>query len=763
MKTMNKIIFWTMAAFAFLFASCAGEEEVTTPANPLKNKPINVDVLVSDIKTRAGYDTDNLPTQFYLTIDQGGEGYDYTNVVMKHEDGKWVAYASDAANANKIDMLWAGSQSPITVTAATFPLSGASTSYTLSALTDQSTAEDIKASDHLYYYSNAVTPSSDGTISIPFDHVMSKLEVKVTLRNQYGGSGSNPITSAIVFGSATSATYTITEGLKWNELSAASDITPCLSADNSTNRIATYEAILIPQEIAASTFGVKVTIDGKSYTWKSANLIQLQGGMKYTLDLTLGKNELTLNTLSVGDWKDETVTGLNAELVIPYVTFTAENSQTCRFFISKDFASELGDNGYFEYSVGDGEWVQFKSTVDSIPFGGTLGSLRLRGKSSKGTAISGSRYSKIEFKTENSLVDCTGDIRTLIDYENYADVSTANAKFCSLFYLNTQLRTAPSLPATTLASYCYRQMFSGCSSLTQAPALPATTLANNCYLQMFSGCSSLTQAPALAATTLADNCYQEMFSGCTSLTQAPVLPATILAEYCYFGMFSGCSSLTQAPALPATTLADHCYLQMFSGCTQLTQAPELPATTLAESCYYEMFRGCSALTQAPVLPATTLARSCYEGMFGGCTQLTQAPSLPAKTLKDNCYSGMFSGCTQLTQAPELPATTLAGSCYYEMFRGCSSLTEAPSLPAKTLADYCYSQMFSDCTALSIVAMLATNIEAYMCLTDWLTNAGTNVSSTLILDNQKVHDAMLKEEYKNYNYLPVSWNVTILNY
>ena len=383
---MNKIIFWTMAAFAFLFASCAGEEEVTTPANPLKNKPINVDVLVSDIKTRAGYDTDNLPTQFYLTIDQDGTEHDYTNVVMKYEKGKWVAYESDAADANKVDMHWAGSEGNITVKAATFSLDGAST--TLSAQTEQSTAEAIKSSDHLYYYSNAVTPSSDGTISIPLDHVMSKLEVKVTLRNQYGGSDSNPITSAIVFGSATNATYTITEALKWKELSAASDITSCLSAYNSTNRIATYEAILIPQEIEANTFGVKVTIGDKSYTWKSANLIQLEGGKKYTLDLTLGKNELTLNKLSVGIWNEETVTGLNAELVIPYVTFTAENSQTCCFFISNNFA--LGENEYFEYSVGDGEWKRFKATVENIAFGGTLGSLRLRGKSSKGTAISGS-------------------------------------------------------------------------------------------------------------------------------------------------------------------------------------------------------------------------------------------------------------------------------------------------------------------------------------------------------------------------------------
>ena len=34
-------------------------------------------------------------------------------------------------------------------------------------------------------------------------------------------------------------------------------------------------------------------------------------------------------------------------------------------------------------------------------------------------------------------------------------------------------------------------MFSGCESLTTAPALPATTLANYCYRNMLTGCSIL--------------------------------------------------------------------------------------------------------------------------------------------------------------------------------------------------------------------------------------------------------------------------------
>ena len=178
------------------------------------------------------------------------------------------------------------------------------------------------------------------------------------------------------------------------------------------------------------------------------------------------------------------------------------------------------------------------------------------------------------------------------------------------------------LEQTTLATYCYISMFSGCTGLTVAPELPATTLAINCYRYMFSGCTGLTSAPELPATTLAPACYRHMFEGCTGLTSAPELPATTLAVGCYQYMFSGCTGLTVAPELPATTLSNGCYNYMFSGCTGLTSAPELPATTLAPACYRHMFEGCTGLTSAPELPATTLASNCYQYIFSGCTNLS---------------------------------------------------------------------------------------------------------------------------------------------
>ena len=156
-------------------------------------------------------------------------------------------------------------------------------------------------------------------------------------------------------------------------------------------------------------------------------------------------------------------------------------------------------------------------------------------------------------------------------------------------------------------NYAFYFLFSGATKVVSAEnlILPATTLASNCYYQMFQGCTSLTTAPELPATTLAEYCYQRMFNGCTSLTSAPELPATTLANYCYYNMFKGCTSLTSAPQLPATTLAESCYSYMFTNCTSLTSAPELPATTLVTNCYYSMFYGCTSLNYIKAMFTTT--------------------------------------------------------------------------------------------------------------------------------------------------------------
>ena len=285
---MRKIFNFAMVAVTAIFAGCANDEDALLPNDSLKDTPINVDVLVSGINTRAGYGNTSLPTMFYLSIDQDGTNYDYTNVVMKYKEGKWVAYVSDATDAATKQLLWEGSKDNVTVTAATFLLPEASTSCSLNVQTDQSTAEAVKASDHLYYYSNAVTPSTGG-ISLGLNHIMSKISVKLTLGTEYEASATNPITSVTAFGASTGATYSPGATTPWSAGSNVSKITLIPSVEyNKAERTVTYEAILVPQTIAANTFGIEIRIGEKTYEWTSANAFTLTGGTNHTLEMTVG-------------------------------------------------------------------------------------------------------------------------------------------------------------------------------------------------------------------------------------------------------------------------------------------------------------------------------------------------------------------------------------------------------------------------------------------------------------------------------------------
>ncbi|MBR5337216.1 MAG: hypothetical protein IK152_04470 [Lachnospiraceae bacterium] len=346
-----------------------------------------------------------------------------------------------------------------------------------------------------------------------------------------------------------------------------------------------------------------------------------------------------------------------------YLTFTGTSD-----FSIKTKSSFKSWNGKLEYKTDKTNWTEWDGTT-AINSANKV--LYLRGKNTK---ITGNEAHAWIITISSGTVSCSGDIRTLLNYDDVESAVMDAGCFWGLFADCTSLTTAPDLPAKKLANQCYIYMFKGCTSLIKAPDLPATELAGQCYEGMFNGCTGLTTAPELLpATKLEGNCYKQMFDECTSLKNAPALPAATLAPECYLGMFRGCSSLTTAPSLPATTLADECYNCMFYGCTSLATAPSLPATTLTESCYCSMFNGCSSLTKAPKLPATTLAERCYNNMFRLCSGLKVAPELPATTLADDCYMGMFNECSSLVKAPDLPATTLTKRCYFAMFGDCKSM------------------------------------------------------------------------------------------
>lgn len=609
---MNKIYAWMAAAMTL--AACSTNDIADLGGNDADNV-----VNVAATRANTSSNTTKAISSFHLINTTQQEKYntkyeaDYIleNNSYTMKNGKAVWYNEDDAPAEG------------NVFKAFTPLSTAANlaSYDRFYIPIyQASPELLAAADWMTATATSTKAAATNGLSLNFEHRNAKLHFDVTVKDDAAALTSEDIT---VIG----------------------NITPYYSADESNKTIEAIVAPVSADEITSSTsrptlISFRLAGGDEISVPLPTSISQIEAGKQYNFSITVGHYALTISSVSVTDWTSATITTNDDQAFndsgIDYVTFTADSEQGFKFVVNtqNEYHALLPIEG-FEYSVNNGPWIAIPGTgmPDFVTFGGNKGDLRLRGKSigNTGTYRRGENdangHATVTFSAENVMVDCSGDIRTLIDYENHF-IATNNARFMYLFKNCTQLTSAPKLPATDLADNCYFMMFGGCTSLATAPELPATDLADGCYANMFDGCKSLTKAPELPATKLADGCYYFMFSDCSALTTAPEeLPAKELANACYNGMFCRCTSLTSAPQLPATELANSCYWRMFDGCTLLASPPELPATTLAYSCYYMMFRDCTSLTKAPELPAQTLDMKCYDHIFEGCKKISEIKML----------------------------------------------------------------------------------------------------------------------------------------
>lgn len=146
----------------------------------------------------------------------------------------------------------------------------------------------------------------------------------------------------------------------------------------------------------------------------------------------------------------------------------------------------------------------------------------------------------------------SGNIASLQFGDNF-NVSGQTAQSFENLFKDTPVTSAKCLylgAYSTMGTRSLYGLFRGCTSLTTPPpSLPATTLANYCYDSMFYGCTSLTTAPSIASTSVPYGALESMFNSCTSLTTSPDLRSiTSVGTEGMAYMFSRCSNLTTAYA-----------------------------------------------------------------------------------------------------------------------------------------------------------------------------------------------------------------------
>ena len=278
----------------------------------------------------------------------------------------------------------------------------------------------------------------------------------------------------------------------------------------------TYTALVAPGAIEAQLY---LPSGEAATTPLVVKTSALEAGKSYTYNLIVGKDAVTIDDMTVAEWQPGETTGGVALERPDYLTFTADKYTYLQIKRTGEYVvSNL------EYSVNFGEWKEWTASTSYVEFGGSR-NLRLRGTNKYGTAESSSKYATFSIGGDygEERVQCTGDIRTLLDYTNYKNVDTGNARFCRLFYNCKKLTTAPKLPATKLADYCYTYMFGYCVKLEKAPDLPAKDLPQGCYYNMFYECKELVTGPKISATKMSKSSCLWILVNCPKLSSVTLL------------------------------------------------------------------------------------------------------------------------------------------------------------------------------------------------------------------------------------------------
>ena len=621
---------------------------------------------------------------------------------------------------------------------------------------------DLVAADYMSFTDDVKNPG-DNTLKLNMNRQMARVVVEIKgFNNQYDEN--TTVNSVTINGTV--------KALKQGKMFYALMV-PC-SAQNDKEFLS----------LEVGTGNTKETLKG---------IPALVAGKSYTYQLTVGKNKVVVSGITVADWTEgEIINGKTGSY--PYVTFTANGKQTFKMRTAGSYTISG-----LQYSVNNGKWENVVKD-EPVTFGGTNGTLRLRGTNNPNgtsTGFNESRnnldYSYIQFGT-NAEVACTGDIRTLLDYKAYKTVDTSNARFCNLFWNCTVLTSAPDLPATTLAEYCYYSMFYSCSSLKVAPALPATTLAASCYENMFISCSNLQEAPELPATNLTNSCYFSMFERCSSLKKAPALPAQTLESVCYTSMFNGCTNLSSVTMLAPSNqiLGDRFTKWLLNAGTGATSRTlivkdEDAYDALVSKGYlpadYWQIGKCTILDETgfdlgtPYVTFTADGEQTFYLMesdyfpsnieysvgtdnwktlvadepisFGGdkgnlrlrATNNLNGTSDYKPTVHNNHSYILFSkkdikvACTgdirTLLDYKTYKTVNTSNAQFFGLFSKCKVLTSAPDLPTTKLADNCYSSMFVGCTSLTKAPALPAQELAAGCYENMF-NGCTNLSSVTML-------------------------------
>ena len=153
---------------------------------------------------------------------------------------------------------------------------------------------------------DGITAEGKQAVPLTFTHVMAKLLVNLTYKNQWGTEG--PTVDKVAVGNAAKKA-TVNYLTKVVTPSAVAEDKadfdmPALTANKQ------YASIIIPQDGVQK---ITITIGGKDFIYNNGTPFKFESGKITTVNLEVGRDTITLNEVKITDW--ETSTPITGEAV----------------------------------------------------------------------------------------------------------------------------------------------------------------------------------------------------------------------------------------------------------------------------------------------------------------------------------------------------------------------------------------------------------------------------------------------------------------
>ena len=283
----------SVAAALLVLAACTNDHEPGyAPAKEIKvNASIGQMTRVTTDGNESAFETgDRISVYAWLgTADDAKQIVVNNSVNTLGDDGTWTASPQ---------MLWANSSSAHYFLGI-YPVQEVSD---LKAMNYVLTPEDQEASDLLYAMNagtenKGITPTNT-PVALTFSHLMSKLVINLNFRSQWSGT---PVVESVRAIAKAEASVNLLSGeITPQGDNKAIDI-PALETP-AANYACSYAGIMIPNSNLIE-IQIKVKDIDEPYVYNVGVSIPLETGKYTTVNLTLGRDEITLdNDITITDW-----------------------------------------------------------------------------------------------------------------------------------------------------------------------------------------------------------------------------------------------------------------------------------------------------------------------------------------------------------------------------------------------------------------------------------------------------------------------------